>query len=272
MKDSKDSLGDRMKEYESTGTSNRLMPLLPVMIRLDGVAFHTFTKGLKRPYDERLSKLMIDTTKYLVKLTNARVGYTQSDEISLVLISDDFASQTYFDAKVYKILSVLAARTSVYFNQLLPSAIPEKRSAEPVFDCRVWNVPNRVEAANTLLWREQDASRNSVSMAAQSLYSHKELQGKSCNEMQEMIFQKSINWNDYPAFFKRGTYIRRIVSERPFTATEIEKLPARHKARTNSALTIERTDYAEMDYGPLSKIGNRAEVLFEGAEPVSSLG
>jgi len=274
---SKDSLGDRMKSYEASGTMRRLMPLLPVMIRLDGVAFHTFTKGLERPFDRRLSRMMIDTTKYLVQLTNARVGYTQSDEISLILLADTFESQVYFDAKVYKLLSVLASRCSNRFNKLLPTFIPEKEpkweQEEPAFDCRVWNVPNKTEAANTLLWREQDASRNSVSMAAQSLFSHKELQSKSCAEMQEMMFQKGTNWNDYPTSFKRGTYIRRVVSERPFTTDELEKLPARHAARSNPDLKVTRTDYEETYYAePLSRYGNRVEMLFDGADPVKSTG
>ena len=262
-----DSLGDRMKFYEKNFSSEKLMPLLPVLIRLDGVAFHTFTKGLARPYDERLSKLMVDTTKYLTKLTGARVGYTQSDEISLVLFGDEFEDQLFFDGKKSKIISVLAARCSIFFNSLLRYVIPEKADKEPVFDCRVWNVPNKEEAVNSLIWREKDATRNSISMAAQSCYSHSQLQNKSSNEMQELLHQKGINWNDYPTFFKRGTYIQKKIIVRPFTTSELSSLPAKHEAHANPNLTISRTDFAEVDMPILTKIVNRAGVVFDGETP-----
>jgi tRNA(His) 5'-end guanylyltransferase len=263
----KDSLGTRMKFYETMAAAKRLMPLLPVMVRLDGVAFHTFTKGLERPYDKRLSQLMIDTTKYLVKETNARIGYTQSDEITLLLYSDEWDSQIYFDAKLTKIVSILAAKASVFFNSMLPTCIPEKATSPAFFDCRVWNVPTQQEAYHVFLWREQDATRNSISMAAQSLYSHKQLQHKSGAEMQEMIFQKGINWNDYPRFFKRGTYIQRRTIEREFTPEEFEKLPPKHAARKNPYLKILRGTVVEVDMPPISQVINELGVLFYGAEP-----
>lgn len=261
-----DSLGDRMKYYESANTG-RLIPLLPVMIRLDGVAFHTFTKGLERPYDKRLSNLMTNTMVHLVEVTNARLGYTQSDEITLILYSDNFTSQIYFDGKIAKLTSVLAAKASVYFNLYLNQAIPEKSDNLAYFDCRVWNVPNKVEAANTIIWRELDAVRNSIQMAAQSKFSHNELHGKSCNELQEMLFQKGINWNDYPTFFKRGTYAQRQKVIRPFTVEEIAKLPAKHEARSNPNLKVERTEIKIIDMPVMTKITNKEEVLFDGAIP-----
>jgi len=263
-----DSLGTRMKFYESMAMPKRLMPLLPVMIRLDGVAFHTFTKGLNRPYDLRLSKMMIETTKFLVKETNARIGYTQSDEISLLLYSNRHESQIYFDGKAAKIMSILAARTSLFFNSLLEDMIPEKANKVPVFDCRVWNVPNQTEVMNSFLWREQDATRNSISMAAQSMYSHTALHGKSSSEKQEMIFQKGMNWNDYPTFFKRGSYVQRRQVERSFTLEELEKLPAKHAARTVPNLKIVRSDVFHLDLPPLSKIENYIDVLFNGTNPI----
>ena len=260
-----DGLGDRMKCYEEA-TSMRLMPLLPAICRLDGRAFHSFCKNLKRPYDKRLSDVMVEVTKYLVEETGAVVGYTQSDEITLVLYRDTFNSQLFFDGRVFKITSVLAAMASTYFCMRLPSAIPEKAGLLPVFDCRTWNVPNKTEATNAVLWREQDATRNSISMAAQSLYNHKELQNKSCDEMQEMLFQKGINWNDYPAFFKRGSYVRKIKIKRPFSKSEIELLPEKHMARQNPELEVDRTDVEVVDMPQLSKIVNREDVLFDGAD------
>src|SRR5581483_5540743 len=108
-----------------------------------------------------------------------------------------------------------------------------KRHLTPMFDARVWNVPSQDEAANYFLWRERDARKNSVAMAAQSVCSHRELQNKNGSDMQEMLFQRGINWNDYPPQFKRGTFVRRKLVERPFTAAELEKLPAGHEARGN---------------------------------------
>ncbi len=268
---SNDSLGDRMKFYEKMYAGKKLMPLLPAIVRLDGVCFHTFTKGLRRPYDERLSRIMIETTKYLVKETNARIGYTQSDEITLLLFSDKYDSQIYFDAKVMKLVSVLAAKTSVYFNDLLKVHLPEKSSRFPVFDCRVWNVPSQVEAVNSILWREQDATRNSISMAAQALYSHNELQGKSSSEMQELIFQKGINWNDYPSFFKRGSYIQRRHVERPFTTEELSVLPEKHAARKNPNLNVLRSEIFELELPSISQVKNNIDVLFNGAMPLVKL-
>lgn len=210
---------------------------------------------------------MIDTTKFLVEETNARCGYTQSDEISLCWLTEDPKSEIFFKGRVFKVVSGAASMATAYFNRSMSRHIPE-RDRMAFFDARVWEVPLEYEAANYFIWREQDATRNSISMAAQSLYSHKELQGKSGSEMQEMLFQKSVNWNDYPRFFKRGTYVRRRVIERPFTAEELDALPPKHHLRTNPDLQVRRTVTMEEDFPPLTKLKNRAAVLLAGADPV----
>jgi tRNA(His) 5'-end guanylyltransferase len=264
----KDSLGDRMKFYEGNGVGEqRLIPMVPVLARLDGKAFHTFTRGLRRPFDQRLSNLMVDTTKFLVAETNAKVGHTQSDEITLVWLTDSYDSEMYFDGRIQKLVSILAARCSVFFNRELAARIPEKADAFPVFDCRVWNVPNKTEAINALIWRQNDATRNSISMAAQANFSHKQLQGKSCDEMQKMLFQeKGINWNDYPDFFKRGTFVQRRTVVRPFTTDEIDKLPPKHEARRNPDLKIERSEIRVVEWPQLTKVINREDLVFSGAD------
>lgn len=264
-----DELGMRMKGYEMAEAGRMLIPLLPVMVRLDGHGFHNFTRGLKRPYDERLSSIMVDTTKFLVDVTNACVGYTQSDEISLVIYSETTQSQTFFNGRIQKLISLLAAMASVKFYQLVQERLPEKAKVSTTFDCRVWNVPNLTEAANTILWREFDASKNSISMAARAHFSHKEVDGKTGPEKQEMLFQRcGINWNDYPSFFKRGTYVQRRKLVRAFTSEEIDKLPAKHAARTNPLLIVERTEIRELELEKLSSIVNREAVLFKGEDPV----
>jgi len=179
-------LDDRMKFYESMSAGNRLLPLIPICARMDGKAFHTFTKDLERPYDEKFCTIMQLTTRFLVKETGAKIGYTQSDEISLIWLSDDFKSQIFFDGRQSKMTSILAAMTSVKFNELLKFNLPDKyektRSQLPIFDARVWNIPTQEEAVNYLYWREEDATRNSITMAAQSLYSHKELHQKNSSD------------------------------------------------------------------------------------------
>lgn len=270
----KDSLGNRMKLYEKQYTGVELLPLLPICARMDGRAFHSFTKGLDRPYDKRLTALMIATTKYLVESTGAVVGYTQSDEISLVWYVDDLKSDVFFGGNHSKMVSILASKTSTFFNKNLSKYIPEKaeyyadKDESPEFDARVWNTPRLWEAANYLIWREMDATRNSLTMAAQSFYSHHELHKKSGTDKHELLHQKGVNWNDYPTCFKRGTYVQKQWVETPFSAEEIDQLPEKHAARKNPNLTIKRQKVSIRELPPLAKIGNRTEVIFEGAEPV----
>src|SRR5690606_17053825 len=167
-----------------------------------------------------------------------------------------------------KMTSTLAAMATVYFNRLLPRFFPPEYSERmPTFDARVWNVPNIQEGANAFLWREQDGTKNSISMAARCYYSHQELMNKNGSEMQEMLWQKGVNWNDYPAHFKRGTYIQRRKTVRKFTTEELEKLPEKHEARRNPDLMVERTDYFPLELPPLAKVYNRARVLFLGHPP-----
>lgn len=270
-----DDLGDRMKGYEGVESARRFMPLLPVVARLDGKNFSKFTRGLGRPYDRRLSKLMEETAEFLVRESNAVCGYTQSDEITLAWYSDDVKSQIYFDGRVQKMTSVLAAKCSVFFNRRLAGRLTEKdddvRGGDgPVFDCRVWQVPTLEEAANTFLWRELDATKNSVSMAAQCHYSHAELMGKSGREKQDMLFKKGVNWNDFPAFFKRGVYVQRRAVKSKLTAAELDSLPPLHNARKNPDLEFERTEYRTLDLPPLNRVKTRVGVIFFGEDPITT--
>jgi tRNA(His) 5'-end guanylyltransferase len=265
-----DDLGDRMKVYEMAEAGRKLMPLLPVLARLDGRAFHSFTHGLRRPYDPLLSQMMIDTALWLAQESNAAMAYTQSDEITLAWHSDDFRSQVFFDGRIQKIISVLAAQASAYFNRLVQERLPGQADLLPVFDCRVWNVPSREEAANAFLWRERDATKNSISMAARAYFSHKQLDGKCGSEMQEMLWQKGVNWNDFPSFFKRGSFIQRRRVRRPFTTEELDNLPPLHEARRNPDLEVERSEFQVLDMPPFGKVTNRAAVIFDGAEPMTA--
>lgn len=234
MKPKKDSLGDRMKTYEAA-SKTYLTCRTPVIIRIDGKAFHTFTKGFKKPFDDIFVKSMQETMLYLCQNIQGCVfGYTQSDEISLVLIDyTNLESCAWFDNQVQKIVSVAASMATMAFlkafdkhrNEYIDAVIllqdedleseylqalwqAEERGA--MFDARAFNIPKE-EVINYFIWRQNDASRNSVNSVAQAHFSHKELQGKSNSQMQDMLMlQKQVNWNDFPTHLKRGCSCFRI--------------------------------------------------------------
>ena len=211
-----DALGDRMKAYERIETEKRFAPNSILYIRLDGRGFSKFTKGLERPYDIRMSRLMQETCSYLVDEFNATIGLVQSDEISLIILNE-YGSPAAFDAKIQKLTSTLAASCTAYFNTNLHRLIPEKfnKGRLPTFDCRIFPVPSKVEASNVLLWRENDAIKNSVSMLAQHHFSHKELQNKNQSDMLDMLKnQRNVIWKNEPQFFKSGTIFKRIKYEK----------------------------------------------------------
>lgn len=268
----KDDLGDRMKLYEGAEAGRRLMPLLPALARIDGRAFHSFTRGMDRPFDARFSACMVDTTAALVRDTGACMGYAQSDEITLAWRSRTTQSQIWFDGRVAKMTSQLAAQATLIFYRLVMERMPEYADRLPTFDARVWNVPNRAEGVNVFLWREWDATKNSVSMAASAYYSHKALMGKNSPQKHDMLHAKGLNWNDYPPLFKRGAYVQRRTVTVPFSVEEMDRLPAKHEARTNPALAVERSVCTALDMPPLAAVRNREEVIFDGAPPMVAEG
>lgn len=229
-----DELGARMKD----DFENRSRIFLPrrsyTMIRVDGKAFHTYTKGLKRPFDDELINDMDTTAQYLCEnIAGAKFAFVQSDEISILLTDfENENTQAWFDNNLQKMCSISASMATAKFNQLrfegilldenskiaqpfdihnnLPYDIIQRASRRfnpAQFDSRVWQIPSRTEVANYFIWRQQDTTRNSIQSVAQSLYKHQELDGKNTSELQEMIFQKGINWNDYAPKYKRGRMI-----------------------------------------------------------------
>ncbi len=214
----KDSLGDRMKEYERC-SQTILTRRIPAIIRLDGKAFHTFTKKMDRPFDNDLQNVMLDTAQYLVKnIQNCKLAYTQSDEISLMLIDyERLETSPWFGNKVQKIVSIASAIASVRFNDIYNKTFPEHKKTAvdyAIFDARVWSLPVD-EVCNYFVWRQQDATRNSVQMLAQSHFSDNELHGVSNVKAQDMLIEHhGINWNNTETYFKRGGCVRRIKGER----------------------------------------------------------
>ena len=226
----RDDLGTRMKTYYEQIPKARLMRRTPVIIRIDGKAFHTFTRGFQKPFDEILIKSMQETMKYLCEnIQGCVLGYTQSDEITLVLVDyKTLSSSAWFDYEIQKMCSIAASMATMAFNKAFAHEVAaqskrlyteylndndasyietlEKAMHKgAMFDARVFNIPKE-EVANCLYWRQLDAARNSIQMVGQANFSHKELQNKSCNMIQDMLFtQKNINWKDLPVYHKRGS-------------------------------------------------------------------
>lgn len=229
-------LAKRMKEYEKR---NRyyLQRRMPVILRLDMRAGHSFTKGFERPFDEVFIKTIQDTAKYLCEnIQNCKLSYQQSDEITLLLVDyEKINTDCFFEYRIDKLCSIAASMATMKFNQVFKElSYRESENLETIcrknpylenrdyltkisnvhtnsaekgamFDCRCFNIPKE-EVTNCIYWRQLDASRNSIQMVGQANFSHKELQNKSCNDIQDMLMtQKYINWNDLPIYQKRGS-------------------------------------------------------------------
>lgn len=208
----KDALGDRMKHSYEGRTKSFLPRRTYTIIRLDGKAFHTFTKGFEKPYDDKLMEAMDYTTKMLCEnIQGCKLGYVQSDEISLLITDfDKITTSAYFDGNIQKIASITASMASAYFNE----KISTYTNRLAFFDSRVFSIPDPVEVENYFIWRQKDAIRNAISMAAQSLFSHKELQGKGTVDMIKMCNDRGYRIESLPDGFQRG----RMVSKEEYEA------------------------------------------------------
>lgn len=267
-----DEFGDRMKLFEGLETNQRFMPMLPIVVRLDGRSFSSYTSALERPFDMTFKRAMAETTKRLVEETNAVMGYTQSDEITLILYSNNMNSQVWFNGEKFKIVSCLASLCSVTLDRMMQPCFVKVGVVNklPTFDCRAYNVPSKTEAVNALLWREMDAYKNSVSSAARFYYSHAELDRKNTDQKKEMLLARGITFEDYPDICKRGVFVQRKKNFRGFTQDEIDLLPTKHEARSNPDLMVERTDVIEIKMPKFVDVINRVEVVFDGEEPIVS--
>lgn len=266
-----DDFGDRMKGYERQETSGQFDRTLPLYVRIDGRGFSKFTRDMKRPYDERMSNAMIRTTAMLIERTNARVGYVQSDEISLLLVNDAKSaveSQFMFDGKKQKIVSVFAALATACFTRAVLETPGFEHYAErmPHFDARAFSLPSIMEATNAFLWREQDATKNAISMAAHAVFSHKFLQGKSGREKVQMLTEAGVDFHAHPAFFTRGTFLRRVLEQRTLTENERNAIPEAN--RPDEGQTFTRSKIVAIDMPSFTTVTNREDVLFNGAEPL----
>ncbi len=191
------SLSYRMRKYYRDPYDIQFTHRMPVIVQIDGKAFHTYTRGMDKPFDDGLIKTLTSLALFLCQhIPTVQIAYGQSDEISLLLHSyKRHESQPFFDNRVQKLVSVIAGEASAF------ATLTTGRRT--VF--AAWaSVFPEAEVVNYFIDRQQDATRNSIQMVAQSLYSHKQLQYKNQSELQEMIFQRGINWNDLPVHKKRG--------------------------------------------------------------------
>ena len=257
----KDSLGDRMKAYEDA-SRGVLTTRMPVIIRVDGKAFHTYTKGLVRPVDDRLVSVMDQTAIALCKaIQGAQVAYVQSDEISILVHGyKTLDSSSWFDNQIQKMVSVSAGIASSTFTALSyhiwhhddpehsELGLIDSRNIRPaVFDSRVFLVPE-ADVNNYFLWRQKDATRNSVQTLARFLYSHKECNNKNNSQLQEMCFQKGRNWNDEPISFRRG----RCIVKESFILPETQAVRSRWTVDNNIPVFSEDRDYINRYFKEIS--------------------
>lgn len=215
-----DDLGIRMKENYEKRSRTSLIRRIPVAIRIDGKAFHTFTRGFDKPFDEVLGNAMVKTMKYLCEnIQGCVLGYTQSDEITLILIDyKKLTSDAWFDYEVQKMCSIAASMATMAFNKYFDQEYLDRlaetgkcnlahdlsRKKGAMFDARCFNIPKE-EVCNLIYWRQLDATRNSIQMVGQANFSHKELQGLSCNKIQDkLLIEKDVNWNNFESRWKRG--------------------------------------------------------------------
>lgn len=263
LTDSKDALGDRAKFYEMEEAGRKFMRGVPILARLDGRSFHTFTKNMDRPYYEPMSLCMIETARHLVHATQAKFAYTQSDEITLCFWNENPLAEPLFDNRVQKLTSILASTATVAFNREVLKRMSGYADAMPMFDCRVWAVPSFNEVIEVCQWRSWDAEKNSITMAAGAVYPHKELQGKSSKEKLEMLKAKGIDWNEYPDFFKRGVFVQRKKYSKELTAEEMSRIPE-DKRPTGPVV---RSEVVVVRTPPFSEITNPVNFLFHGDNP-----
>lgn len=270
-----DELGDRMKAYEKVETDRKIDPDLPLVVRLDGRTFSTFTRGMDKPFDRRMTQVMQDVAAYLVEKTHAVIGYTQSDEITLIFRGDHAnkrpweegeklrSSQPIFGGKMFKLMSVFAGMASSRFVLGAMEHWPEHiRKSVPHFDCRVFSVPSEVEAVNALIWRENDASRNAVQAIAQATFSHRECQNKSTAQLEGMLFENGIRVSDYPMANRYGTYFARRQFRQTITQEYLDEAPESARKHMHVGQLMIRTRVVDLELSPLVRRQDRVELIF----------
>ena len=275
----KKSLGDRMKEFESVHTETSLIPGIPVYARIDGRAFHTFTRGLAKPFDPDFARAMKETTKYLHDKTNAFISYVQSDEISLCYLAPE---KMPFGTRLFKLESCLAGMASAMFcvNGL---HVVQNRLYEhddfyrnrimkfiPHFDCRVVQLPLE-EMPNMLPWRERDCLKNAITLVALEHFSMKQIHKKNSDEKVAMLKEAGVDFNeDIDEDFRYGSWFKRVVFEKELDEVTLAKIPEKQrKLDADGKMRVTRSEVRQVKFGmPISAMANRNDVILNGADPI----
>lgn len=253
-----DRLGDRMKMLEAN-TQSTLVPGQPVVVRLDGKGFSRFCKDMEKPHDVKFRKCMVKTMMYLCKQWNAVCGYTQSDEITLLLRNDvsveaPTLSGIPFSGRTQKLVSLTSAKASTYFNRMLDKYYPEmvRKVADDldldceVLDSRVYSVPDETWGLLSLVWRELDCTKNAITQAALCVYSHKELFKRGSSEKLEMMAHAGVDYDAYPAAFRRGVFVFKKRRSIALTEVELARIPVANRP-------MGLVDRSVLDVGSLPK-------------------
>lgn len=200
---SRDELGDRMKGYEAE-TRVVLPAKTWAVVRVDGRAFHTYTRGLDRPFDIGFQADMDRVAFALVEeIAGAQLAYVQSDEVSVIFSDLGERTEPYFGGVIQKIASIAAASASATMTRLRPDQAPA------LFDARVFALPSAVEVHNYLVWRQSDCRRNAISMLAHHHVGKSRVVGVSTPERRELLEQAGVVLDDIDLGFRQGRWATR---------------------------------------------------------------
>lgn len=257
MKDSVDfdSLGDKCKRFEKHN-EDKLMPGLPILIRIDGVSFHNFTKKAEKPFDDAFIKAMHNTCIDLIKYFNFEIGYVQSDEISFMLPN----TYSQYGLRKQKLVSHIASYASMRFNEhIKDSGFSFHKIKQGFFDCRIWQVSTIEQCEEYFMWREMDASRNSINMLASTKFSHKKLQGVSTKKRLKMLEDIGVIWENLETVYKRGSFYKKLIYLKSLPKEIMDKMPMKERVES-----VMRGDvFLLEDIPPLTKVESIKKVLFD---------
>lgn len=257
-----EELGNEFKQYEKNFTLQKFMKGLPIVVRLDGRHFHTFCKGLEKPYSQAFMDCMKYTCLELGKEFNPSFIYSQSDEISMVFFGPD----VMFDGTVQKYISNLSATASVKFNKIVRDLIPSHVNKDATFDCRVYQLPDAQSCFDNIVWRQIDAMKNSVSLLSCNHFSPKELSGKSTKDRKEMLANIGVDWNiisDTNQQFARGAFFKRKAVDKKVDFPITDKILAKNPniSKLGDDYYVRRNEWNEVIVPRLSKITEDDEAL-----------
>lgn len=267
--ENKVTLGDRMKSFESVHTETSLIPSIPVYVRIDGRAFHTFTRGLQKPFDSDFAWTMKETVKHLHEKTNAFISYVQSDEISLCYLAPE---KMPFETRLFKLESCLAGMASAAFCVFGSQTKLKDRILKfiPHFDCRVVQLPLE-EIPNMLLWRERDCLKNAITLVVLEHFSDKQIHKKNSDEKIVMLKEIGVDFDkDIDEDFRFGSWFKRIVFEKELDDATLAKIPEKQrKLDADGKMRVMRSEVRQVKFGmPISEMANRNDVILNGADPI----